>query len=116
VMWGWMPEWGDYEPLATVELRATDIDRKWLIEVGHWTGTGPESGKSFDWPRAIRALGAIPLPAWRDRPRTSPSGSGHGRRAWISAASSRPCRHWTGSSPTASSDPLNRPLTLSGEP
>ena len=60
VMWGWMPEWGDYEPLATVELRATDIDRKWLIEVGHWTGTGPESGKSFDWPRAIRALGGDP--------------------------------------------------------
>jgi uncharacterized protein (TIGR03083 family) len=50
VMWGWMPDWADYEPLGVAELRATD-------EVGHWTGTGPESGKEFDQPRAVRASG-----------------------------------------------------------
>lgn len=55
VMWGWMPDWATYEPAALVELRATDTADSWLVEVGHWFGTGPESGNEFDVPRAVRA-------------------------------------------------------------
>ena len=55
VMWGWMPEWADYQPQTVVEFVAIDTGRRWLLEVGHWTGTGPESGKPFDEPRAVRA-------------------------------------------------------------
>lgn len=55
IMWGWMPDWADYRALAVAEFVATDSDRRWLVELGHWTGTGPESGKVFDEPRAVRA-------------------------------------------------------------
>lgn len=55
VMWGWQPPWGTWAPLAVVALEATDTDERWLVEVGHWTGTGPESGNDFDWPRAVAA-------------------------------------------------------------
>lgn len=55
VMWGWIPDWATYTPTATIELRAADIDRSWLVEVGRWVGTGPESGKHIDQPRAVRA-------------------------------------------------------------
>lgn len=55
VMWGWMPDWATYEPLATVELRAADASRRWSVEIGHWCGTGPESGKTFDMVRTRRA-------------------------------------------------------------
>lgn len=55
VMWGWMPAWADYEQLAIVELAATDSDARWLVEIGRWFGTGPESGNSFDMARAVRA-------------------------------------------------------------
>ena len=56
VMWaGWLPDWGRYQPRAVVRVEATDIGRDWLVEFGHWTGTGPESGQEFDVPRAVRA-------------------------------------------------------------
>lgn len=55
VMWGWMPDWAVYEPLTVAEIRATDCDYVCLVEVGHWTGTGPQSGKAFDMWRAVRA-------------------------------------------------------------
>ena len=55
VMWGWMPDWATYEQLGVVELLAADTGARWSLEVGHWTGTGPESGKEFDWPCARRA-------------------------------------------------------------
>lgn len=67
VMWGWMPDWADYAPLTTVEFVATDLPTaaqsdsgglatgRWVVELGHWTGVGPESGTSFDEPRARRA-------------------------------------------------------------
>jgi hypothetical protein len=55
VMWGWMPEWANYQPQTVVEFVATDTGQRWLLEVGHWTGTGPESGKPFDEPRGVRA-------------------------------------------------------------
>jgi uncharacterized protein (TIGR03083 family) len=55
VMWGWMPDWAQYEQLAIVELAATDSGARWLVEIGHWFGTGPESGNEFDMARAVRA-------------------------------------------------------------
>lgn len=55
VMWGWMPDWASYERLAVVELVATDTGARWLVEMGHWFGTGPESGNEFDMARATRA-------------------------------------------------------------
>lgn len=58
VMWGWMPRWARYTPLATAALTATDTDRSWTVELGHWEGAGPESGKSFDEPRAVRGSGS----------------------------------------------------------
>lgn len=63
VMWaGWLPDWGTYQPRAVVRLEAADTGRDWLVEVGHWTGTGPESGRQVDTPRAVPApVGAEPL-------------------------------------------------------
>lgn len=57
VMWGWMPGWASYEPRAVVELAATDTGQTWLVEIGHWFGVGPESGRTFDETRATRATG-----------------------------------------------------------
>ncbi len=54
VMWGWMPDWAAYEPLTIAEFVAADTGQRWLAEIGHWVGTGPESGKPFDMPRAVR--------------------------------------------------------------
>src|SRR5690606_15668192 len=47
--------WATYEPLAVVELAATDAGARWLVEIGRWFGTGPESGNAFDMARAVRA-------------------------------------------------------------
>lgn len=56
VMWGWMPGWAQYESLATCAFVASDTGQRWLVDVGHWTGTSP-SGKQYDVPRAVRASG-----------------------------------------------------------
>ncbi|HIT76988.1 MAG TPA: maleylpyruvate isomerase N-terminal domain-containing protein [Candidatus Avipropionibacterium avicola] len=53
VMWAWLPDWASWESLAVVELLASDTGQRWLLDVGHWTGTGPDSGEAFDWPRAV---------------------------------------------------------------
>lgn len=60
IMWGWLPEWGQYRPVSLVELAATDTGQRWLLELGRWTGVGPESGRSFDEPRGVRAEGGAP--------------------------------------------------------
>ena len=60
VMWGWMPEWARYTSVGVVELHATDLGKSWPVEAGRWTGTGPESGRAFDEPRAVRATGGEP--------------------------------------------------------
>lgn len=61
VMWGWMADWATYEPKAIGEFIATDTDQRWLVELGHWYGTGPESGKQFDEPRAVPATSGTPM-------------------------------------------------------
>lgn len=54
VMWGWLPENMHYEPLTVAKFVASDTGQTWLVEVGHWFGTG-QSGKVYDVPRAVRA-------------------------------------------------------------
>jgi uncharacterized protein (TIGR03083 family) len=50
VMWGWLPEGSTYEAHAVVEFEATDIDQRWLVEVGAASGS----------PRAVRATAGTP--------------------------------------------------------
>lgn len=50
VMWGWLPEGSTYEAHAVVEFVATDIDQRWLVEVGAASGS----------PRAVRATAGEP--------------------------------------------------------
>jgi uncharacterized protein (TIGR03083 family) len=45
VMWGWPPDGASYEPAAVVEFIATDIDRRWLVEVGQST-VGPRAQRA----------------------------------------------------------------------
>jgi uncharacterized protein (TIGR03083 family) len=51
VMWGWLPDGASYEPRAVVEFVASDVDRRWLVEVGQTTVGSP---------RAVRATGGEP--------------------------------------------------------
>lgn len=61
VMWGWMPDWATYDVQTVAEFIAADTGQRWLVQVGHWFGTGPQSGREFDVPRAVRApAGANP--------------------------------------------------------
>ncbi|HEY9289758.1 MAG TPA: maleylpyruvate isomerase family mycothiol-dependent enzyme [Microlunatus sp.] len=60
VMWGWLEPWATYQPQTVAELVATDTDQRWLIEIGHWFGTEPKSGETWDFPRAVRASGGEP--------------------------------------------------------
>lgn len=59
VMWdavgAWIPEGSTDESTAIVELIATDSDRRWLVDVGHFHGVGATSGEEFDFIRARRA-------------------------------------------------------------
>jgi hypothetical protein len=50
VMWGWPPDGAGYQACAVVEFVATDIERRWLVEVG----------QSTVGPRAVRATAGEP--------------------------------------------------------
>ena len=63
VMWGWIPDWSTQEMLGVVELLAADTGQRWVIEVGHWVGVGPESGNHFDEPCARRVAPDTPASA-----------------------------------------------------
>jgi uncharacterized protein (TIGR03083 family) len=54
VMWGWLPDGATYESAAVVEFVATDVDRRWLVEVGQ---------TSISSPRAVRATNGVPTAA-----------------------------------------------------
>lgn len=51
VIFGGCPEWGRItpQPGETVRLRATDVERSWLVTLGRFTGTDPE-GTAYDEP------------------------------------------------------------------
>jgi uncharacterized protein (TIGR03083 family) len=51
VMWGWLPDGASYEARAVVEFVASDVDRRWLVEVGQ-TSVGS--------PRAVRVTARAP--------------------------------------------------------
>lgn len=50
VMWGWPPDGAGYQARAVVEFMASNIERRWLVEVG----------QSTVGPRAIRATSGEP--------------------------------------------------------
>lgn len=55
VMWG-LPDgdWFSWHPgRYAVRLRATDTGHSWLVRLGRFTGTGPQSGTEFDEPTAV---------------------------------------------------------------
>ncbi|GAB3712680.1 maleylpyruvate isomerase family mycothiol-dependent enzyme [Mariniluteicoccus flavus] len=66
--WFWKPDWAEVEPVAVVELAATDTGLSRLVEVGRWSGTSPTSGKDHSEPiaRAVTegtAIASISGPA-----------------------------------------------------
>jgi uncharacterized protein (TIGR03083 family) len=50
IMYGGVPPWGTFTPDgegAAVRLTATDVGRSWLTALGVWSGTSPNTGKSY---------------------------------------------------------------------
>jgi uncharacterized protein (TIGR03083 family) len=58
---GTVPDWGTFTPEEgkTVRITAADTGGSWFITLGHFTGTDPETQKSYDEP-AIYAADADP--------------------------------------------------------
>ena len=55
VMWAWwgtLPGFGFVEVGGPVELVASDLGRRWLVQPGRWQGTG-QSGKHYDQSGAV---------------------------------------------------------------
>jgi len=44
------PPWGQFTPAdgATLRISATDTGKSWFVELGHFAGTDPEDGKTYD--------------------------------------------------------------------
>lgn len=55
VMWGWEPDNATDERTGVIEFVASDTGDRWLVDIGRFHGTGAQSGKEFDLPRARRA-------------------------------------------------------------
>ena len=51
IMYGGLPDWGSFTPIAgrTLRIRATDTGDTWHVELVRFTGTGPD-GISYDEP------------------------------------------------------------------
>ncbi len=52
IMYGGAPPWGNFAPRPeeTIRLRTSDTDDSWLVTMGQFTGTDPESSTSYDEP------------------------------------------------------------------
>ncbi len=50
VMYGGAPAWATVEldPAATLRVRATDTGQDWLVTLGTFSGTSPDSGTAYD--------------------------------------------------------------------
>lgn len=49
VMVDGVPDWGTFTPDgATLDLHATDVDRRWRLRFGRFTGTSPNTGTTYD--------------------------------------------------------------------
>jgi hypothetical protein len=66
VMWGWLPAGATCQAGAVVEFVATDVDRRWLVEVGRSTEGPLAVWASAGEPTAtVRApIGDLALWAW----------------------------------------------------
>ncbi|MTD16992.1 maleylpyruvate isomerase family mycothiol-dependent enzyme [Nakamurella sp. YIM 132087] len=54
VMYGGYPPWADFAAGGgTGRVVATDTGRSWDLQLGRFTGTGPESGREFDEPTLL---------------------------------------------------------------
>ncbi len=60
VMWGDVPEWANFAPSDhVIALETLDTGHAWLVRVGRFTGTSPNSGRSYDEPASeMLAVGA----------------------------------------------------------
>ncbi len=60
IMWG-VPDWGTFHPGSeVVELEATDTGDAWRVQLGRFTGVGPQSGRDLDMPTAVAVADAAP--------------------------------------------------------
>lgn len=52
IMYGGVPDWGQFAPRAgrTVRVRALDTGHSWLVTLGRFTGTDPDGGQAYDEP------------------------------------------------------------------
>jgi uncharacterized protein (TIGR03083 family) len=65
VMWGWLPDGANFEAGAVVEFVATDVDRRWLVEVGQTTVGSPRAVRAANGgPTASVSVVDIALWAW----------------------------------------------------
>jgi uncharacterized protein (TIGR03083 family) len=64
VMWGWLAESATYEARAVVEFVASDVDRRWLVEVGHWAGNPRAVRTTADEPTATVSASVVDLALW----------------------------------------------------
>lgn len=65
VMWGWLPDGASYEAHAIVEFVATDVDRRWLVEVGQTTVGSPRAVRATDGePTASVTAPVVDLALW----------------------------------------------------
>jgi len=62
VMVDGVPDWGTFTPDGhTLDLHATDVDRRWRLTFGRFTGTSPNSGTTHDLDAAgLAAVDADP--------------------------------------------------------
>ncbi|EYR63139.1 hypothetical protein N866_02555 [Actinotalea ferrariae CF5-4] len=65
VMLDGVPAWGTFTPDGvTVRLECSDVDAAWLLRLGRFTGTGPESGTAYDLDAAaVERIGAASVGA-----------------------------------------------------
>ncbi|HEX9259224.1 MAG TPA: maleylpyruvate isomerase family mycothiol-dependent enzyme [Acidimicrobiales bacterium] len=49
--YAWIPDWAPFAPSGVVgRVETTDTDDSWLVELGRFTGTSPNTGKHWDQP------------------------------------------------------------------
>jgi uncharacterized protein (TIGR03083 family) len=65
VMWGWLPDGASYKARAVAEFVASDVDRRWLIEVGQTTVGSPRAVRVTDGePTATVTAPVVDLALW----------------------------------------------------
>ena len=79
VMFGGTPAWGTFTPLPHhVRVDMTDRDESVWVQVGHFTGTDPDSGKTYD---EVEDVSVVPDPG--DEPDVVVDGPAGALDAWL---------------------------------